>query len=122
MKLLYTFLLSSFLATGASEAQSISKSEGGAYFSDFYVIEVKPMQFEITYKFPKNDRVLVKIKDQEENILFIENKLVYKKYHKYFDLTTMNDGRFTFELIDGDDRFVQSFIVATKTERVATAL
>jgi hypothetical protein len=36
--------------------------------------------------------VLVRIKDEEKNILFAEKTLVYKKYHKYFDLSTMKDG------------------------------
>ena len=80
------------------------------------------MQFEMSYKYPKTDRVLVRIKDEEKNILFAEKTLVYKKYHKYFDLSTVKDGIYTFELTDGEHKFTQSFTVATKTLRMANAL
>jgi hypothetical protein len=121
MKCFYTFLILVFVSFAAS-AQQTQKHEKDAYFSDFYIIQAKPMQFEMSYKYPKTDRVLVRIKDEEQNILFAEKTLVYKKYHKYFDLSTMKDGIYTFELTDGEHKFVQSFTVATKTLRMATAL
>ncbi|NIJ51768.1 hypothetical protein [Dyadobacter arcticus] len=122
MKILYTIICLLLINLISVKAQTITEVDHGAYFADFYVMQVKPMQFEINYKFPKTDRVLVRIKDAEQNIIFAEKTLVYKKYHKYFDLSTMQDGQYTFELTDGDEKFVQSFTVSTKTERVARAL
>ncbi|MEO6288142.1 MAG: hypothetical protein ABIN80_06935 [Dyadobacter sp.] len=122
MKCFYTILFFAWIACAGANAQTVQKNDTQAYFSDFFIIEVKPMQFEVSYKYPKTDRVLVRIKDEEKNILFAEKTLVYKKYHKYFDLSTMKDGIYTFELTDGEHKFSQSFTVATKTLRVATAL
>jgi hypothetical protein len=122
MKCFYTMLFFALFACASANAQTVQKNDTQAYFSDFFIIQVKPMQFEVSYKYPKTDRVLVRIKDEEKNILFAEKTLVYKKYHKYFDLSTMKDGIYTFELTDGEHKFSQSFTVATKKLRVATAL
>lgn len=93
-----------------------------AFFSEFYVMQVKPMEFLLTYHYPITDRVLVRIKDVENNVLFVEKTLVYKQYRKSFDLSSLKDGSYTFELRDGEETFVKSFDVATKTRRVAVAL
>ncbi|GGM78899.1 hypothetical protein GCM10010967_08270 [Dyadobacter beijingensis] len=122
MKILYTFLILFFFGALSAHAQTVNNAEHDAYFADFYVMQVKPMQFELSYKYPKTDRVLVRIRDEEQNVIFVEKTLVYKRYHKNFDLTIMRDGKYTFELTDGEEKFVQSFVVATKTQRVATAL
>ena len=93
-----------------------------SFFSEFYVMQVKPMEFLLTYHYPITDRVLVRIKDVANNVLFVEKTLVYKQYRKSFDLSSLKDGSYTFELRDGDETFVKSFDVATKTRRVAVAL
>ena len=92
-----------------------------AFYSNFYVMQVKPMQFKITYNFPVRDRVQVRILDVNRNILFGENTLVYKKYEKYFDLSVFADGQYTFELVDGEEKFSHSISVLTKTTRMVTA-
>lgn len=122
MKILSASLVLFFLCAAGASAQSVKHAEHDAYFADFYVMQVKPMQFEVSYKYPKTDRVLVRIKDEGQNVIFVEKTLVYKRYQKNFDLSIMKDGQYTFELIDGNEKFVQSFVVATKTQRMATSL
>ncbi|WP_342088850.1 hypothetical protein [Dyadobacter sp. OTU695] len=122
MKILYSFVLIFLFGAFNASAQKVNNTGHDAYFADFYVMQVKPMQFELSYKYPKTDRVLVRIKDEKENIIFAEKTLVYKRYHKNFDLSVMKDGQYTFELTDGNEKFVQTFVVATKTQRMATAL
>ncbi|MGX5852893.1 hypothetical protein ACWKW6_04590 [Dyadobacter jiangsuensis] len=122
MKIFYTFVLVFLCSAFAARAQTVTNAEPDAYFADFYVMQVKPMQFELSYKYPKADRVLVRIKDEEQNVIFVEKTLVYKRYHKNFDLSVMKDGKYTFELTDGNEKFVQTFVVATRTQRMATAL
>lgn len=122
MKTLYTFAFFFLFGAFGTCAQTVKNAEPDAYFADFYVMQVKPMQFELSYKYPKTDHVLVRIKDEEQNIIFAEKTLVYKRYHKNFDLSVMKDGKYTFELTDGNEKFVQSFVVATKTQRMATSL
>jgi hypothetical protein len=122
MKILYAFATAFLLGTLGARAQTVKHAEHDAYFADFYVMQVKPMQFELSYKYPKTDRVLVRIKDEEQNVIFVEKTLIYKRYHKNFDLSVMKDGKYTFELTDGNEKFVQTFVVATTTQRMATAL
>jgi len=102
-------------------AQGVSEKRDAAFYSDFYVMQVKPMTFQLTYNWPLTDRVLVRIKDGNRNLLFTEKVLVYKKYEKIFDLSTFVDGRYTFELFDGEKEFNQSFEITTITEREVTA-
>jgi hypothetical protein len=120
-----TALLFSFFAllcySSDSLAQQSETKHHEAFYSEFYVMEVKSMQFKMTYNTPVFDRVTVRIFDAARNILFVEKSLVYKKYQKYFDLTGFNDGQYTFELTDGNDKFVQSFDVVTTTIRTAIA-
>ncbi|GLU53006.1 hypothetical protein Dfri01_24670 [Dyadobacter frigoris] len=79
------------------------------------------MKFKISYSWPETDRVLVRISDGNNNLIFTETALVYKKYQKLFDLSSFMDGQYTFELFDGEKRFRQSFDISTKTTRVAVA-
>ena len=115
--IIFFMLLSS--AVSAQEKMTTEKHET-AFYSDFYVMQVKPMQFQITYHFPVNDRVRLRILDANRNILFGENAMVYKKYEKHFDLSVFADGKYTFELVDGKDTFVHSISVLTKTTRTVT--
>ncbi|WP_159472172.1 hypothetical protein [Dyadobacter sp. 3J3] len=106
-----------------SEAHSQDKFPKSdiAFYSDFYVMQVRPMKFKVSYSWPETDRVLVKISDGNNNLIFTETVLVYKKYQKLFDLSSFMDGQYTFELFDGEKRFRQSFDISTKTTRVAVA-
>lgn len=115
---LITFIAAS-LFSACAQAQHVSRHTE-EFFSEFYVVQVKPMEFLLTYHFPQTDRVLVRIKDGEKNILFAEKTLVYKKYKKFFDLSSMKDGNFTFELTDGETTYSRSFAVVTETKRIAT--
>ncbi|WP_221394091.1 hypothetical protein [Dyadobacter sp. NIV53] len=127
MKSVYTlfFLLSIFFSLSTKKAsaqeQIITEKHESAFYSDFYVMEVKPMEFKITYNFPVNERVRVRILDANRNILFGENAMVYKKYQKHFDLSAFLDGQYTFELADGMKTFTHSINVLTKTTRVVTS-
>lgn len=110
-----------FTATVHAQEKITTKKHEIAFYSDFYVMQVKPMQFQITYHFPVNDRVRLRILDANRNILFGENAMVYKKYEKHFDLSVFADGQYTFELVDGSETFVHSINVLTKTTRKMTA-
>ena len=104
-----------------AKAQEVVKTKDPDFYSHFYVMQIKPMQFKITYHYPNMDRVRVRIIDGHGDVLFIEKALVYKKYQKLFDLSNFNDGQYTFELIDGAQEFRQSFDITTKTTRIVTA-
>ena len=120
MKKLSFTLLFTVIGVGFSkkcEAQTLPEQLDSGFYSNFYVILVKPMQFEMTYHYPFSDRLRIRVLDAEGRVLFTETPMVYRKYQKKFDLSIFHDGRYTFELRDAARRYEQSFSVATTTSR-----
>ena len=86
------------------------------------VLEIKPMQFRVSYNKVQTNNVIVRILDTDKNVLFSESKRADSNYLKYFDLSTLLDGTYTFEFTDGKEKFSQSFDVLTKTSRVVSSI
>lgn len=86
------------------------------------VLQVKPLQFRVSYNNPISKNVVVRILDNEKNVLFSENKRVENNYLKYFDLSTLMDGTYTFEITDGKEKTAQSFDILTTTSRVVSSI
>jgi hypothetical protein len=86
------------------------------------ISEVKPLQFRVSYNKAKSDAVVVRILDADKNVLYAESKRTETGYLKYFDLSTLLDGTYTFEITDGKEKFAQSFDLLTKTSRVVSSL
>ena len=105
-----------------AHGQTFTEKKETSFYSDFYVLQVDPMLFKITYRYPVKDRVQMRILDEKKNVIFTEVALVYKKYQKIFDLSNFNDGQYTFELNDGEEKFKHSIHVETKTTRTVTAV
>lgn len=120
LRLVSCFILILIALSEAHSQNKFPKSDID-FYSDFYVMQVRPMKFKMSYSWPDTDRVLVRISDGNNNQIFTETVLVYKKYQKLFDLSSFMDGQYKFELFDGEKRFSQSFDITTKTTRVAVA-
>lgn len=86
------------------------------------VLQVKPLQFRVSYNNPISKNVVVRILDNEKNVLFSENRRVDNNYLKYFDLSTLLDGTYTFEITDGKEKASQSFDILTTTSRVVSSI
>ncbi len=86
------------------------------------VLQVKPLQFRVSYNNPISKNVVVRILDNEKNVLFSENRRVENNYLKYFDLSTLMDGTYTFEITDGKEKTAQSFDILTTTSRVVSSI
>lgn len=86
------------------------------------VLQVKPLQFRVSYNNPISKNVVVRILDNEKNVLFSENKRVENNYLKYFDLSILMDGTYTFEITDGKEKTAQSFDILTTTSRVVSSI
>nr|WP_295930262.1 hypothetical protein [uncultured Dyadobacter sp.] len=86
------------------------------------VLQVKPLQFRVSYNNPISKNVVVRILDTEKNVLFSENRRVDNNYLKYFDLSTLLDGTYTFEITDGKEKASQSFDILTTTSRVVSSI
>ena len=86
------------------------------------VLEIKPMQFRVSYNKVQTNNVIVRILDTDKNVLFSESKRADSNYLKYFDLSTLLDGTYTFEITDGKEKYTQSFDILTKTSRVVSSI
>lgn len=119
-------LLTAVLGTGAATAQTQSEvSTQGTMVTDsgkLKVHEIKPMQFRVSFYLPESSHLLVRIIDTDNHVLYAENKRTNNNYLKYFDLSTLADGKYTFEITDGKEKYTQSFDILTKTSRVVSTL
>jgi hypothetical protein len=115
----------SILATGttlSTNAKSLDKSASSkeASISDLTVLQVKPMQFRVSFVTKQSRKVSVRIVDADKNVLYSENSNVPANYMKYFDLTPLLDGTYSFEVVDGKEKYSQSFNILTQTQRIVS--
>jgi len=85
------------------------------------VVQTKPMQFRVLFNTPHNAKIAVRILDSENTVLYQETKAVQTTYLRYFDLSPLHDGTYTFEIVDGNEKYNQSFDVVTQTRRIVSA-
>jgi hypothetical protein len=123
LKAVLTSLLFSGLAFTSNAQNTVASSTNSETASEkLSVLEIKPMQFRVSYRLPQSKSVVVRILDSDKNVLFTENKHSETNYLKYFDLSTLSDGTYTFELTDGKEKYSQSFDILTKTSRVVSSI
>ena len=124
--IILTAALTGLLFSGSAftvNAQTANASEKTISASNkLNVLEVKPMQFRVSYNKPESNAVIVRILDTDKNVLFAENKRTESNYLKYFDLSTLLDGTYTFEVTDGKEKYSQTFDILTKTSRVVSSI
>lgn len=114
-------LSGSALTVNAQTAIATSEKTESAN-SKLSVLQVKPMQFRVAYNNAQSSNVIVRILDTDKNVLFTDSKRPESTYLKYFDLSTLLDGTYTFEITDGKEKYSQSFDILTKTSRVVSSL
>ncbi|MCE7071170.1 MULTISPECIES: hypothetical protein [Dyadobacter] len=113
-------LSGSALTVHAQTAIATEKTE--TVSNKLTVLQIKPMQFRVSYNNPVSKNVAVRILDTDNNVLFSENRRVDNSYLKYFDLSTLMDGTYTFEITDGKEKATQSFDILTTTSRVVSSI
>ena len=111
---------SAFAANAQDNFATADKTENAS--TKLTVLQVKPVQFRVSYNNPISKNVVVRILDNEKNVLFSENRKVENNYLKYFDLSTLMDGTYTFEITDGKEKTAQSFDILTTTSRVVSSI
>ncbi len=117
--------LTGMLLTGTAFntiAQTTDTVDTAATPNKLRVLEIKPMQFRVSYIQPQSNTVIVRILNTDRTILFSENKRIESNYLRYFDLSTLTDGTYTFEVTDGKEKYTQSFDILTKTSRVVSSI
>lgn len=111
---------SAFAANAQDNFATADKTENAS--TKLTVLQVKPLQFRVSYNNPISKNVVVRILDNEKNVLFSENRKIENNYLKYFDLSTLMDGTYTFEITDGKEKTAQSFDILTTTSRVVSSI
>ena len=124
--ILITAALLGALSAGAgspafAQSADTQAEEKTPYVSSLYIQEMKPMQFRVSFKNPHENKLTVRIVDTNHNVLYSEYNTTSANYLKYFDLSPLSDGRYTFEITDGKEKYTQSFDIMTQTRRIATA-
>lgn len=117
-----TGLLLSGSALTVNAQTNIATEKTETVSNKLTVLQIKPMQFRVSYNNPTSKNVAVRILDTDKNILFSESKRVDNNYLKYFDLSTLMDGTYTFEITDGKEKATQSFDILTTTSRVVSSI
>ncbi|CAG5072160.1 hypothetical protein DYBT9623_04061 [Dyadobacter sp. CECT 9623] len=115
-------LLSGSALNSFAQDTNVSVENTKSASDNLSILQIKPMQFRVSYNNPVSNTVAVRILDTENNVLFSENKRVNTNYLKYFDLSTLNDGTYTFEITDGKEKASQSFDILTTTSRVVSSI
>lgn len=105
-----------------SNAQSDTTYSESTVTSKLSVHEVQSMQFRVCYYKPQSQTIIVRIMDMDKNILFSENKRSESTYVRYFDLSTLSDGSYTFEITDGKEKSSKTFDILTRTSRVVSSI
>ncbi|MBE9464373.1 hypothetical protein ACFP1I_05715 [Dyadobacter subterraneus] len=111
---------SAFTANAQTAIATSDKTESAS--NKLTVQQVKPMQFRVAYINPVSNLVNVRILDTDKNVLFSESHRPESTYVKYFDLSTLLDGTYTFEVTDGKEKASQTFDILTKTSRVVSSI
>ena len=117
-----TGLLLSGSALTVNAQTNIATEKTETVSNKLTVLQIKPMQFRVSYNNPTSKNVAVRILDTDNNVLFSENRRVDNSYLKYFDLSTLMDGTYTFEITDGKEKATQSFDILTTTSRVVSSI
>ncbi|SKB92574.1 hypothetical protein [Dyadobacter psychrophilus] len=117
-----TGLLLSGSALTVNAQTNIATEKTETVSNKLTVLQIKPMQFRVSYNNPTSKNVAVRILDTDKNVLFSESKRVDNSYLKYFDLSTLMDGTYTFEITDGKEKATQSFDILTTTSRVVSSI
>lgn len=115
-------LISGSAFTANAQTNIVTSDKTALVSNKLTVLEVKPMQFRVAYINAQSNLVNVRILDTDKNVLFSESKRPESSYVKYFDLSTLLDGTYTFEVTDGKEKVSQSFDILTKTSRVVSSI
>lgn len=85
------------------------------------VLQTKPMQVRVLVNTAQNPKITLRILDSENTVLYQETKVVQTSYLRYFDLPSLLDGTYTFEIVDGNEKYNQAFDVVTQTRWIVSA-
>jgi len=117
-------LMTAPLTKGMAQVNEASASTSAEMAKpvSFHVVQTKPMQFRVLYNTPQSSKIVVRILASNGDVLFNESRNIESGYLRYFDLSTLADGTYTFELVDGQEKYNQSYDILTQTRRIVSSI
>lgn len=119
------FAIAGLLKTETANAQSVPGVEIAKKQSvknlKVNLLEVNKLHFKLTFENPAGLKTYIRILDTDANVLYSQNAGFEVNYAKYFNLTNLADGTYTFEVVSGKESFKKSLEIMTQTNRVVLA-
>lgn len=128
IKFIYTVALMWALLTTTAPGVVAQVNEASEYATTradsaiLNVVQTQPMQFKVVFDTPQSSKIAVRILDAQGEVLFNETRAVESGYLRYFDLSSLHDGTYTFEILDGKEKYNKSFDILTQTRRIVSSI
>jgi len=101
---------------GQAKAAS-GKISSIANFTNLSVQDMGSLRLKLAIENPLRQKTKIYLMDKDNNVLFDEYSLSSMKYIKFFDLSNLADGNYTFVVESGKDKMKKDFSISTKTLR-----
>lgn len=115
---LATTIVSASFTQGMGQAKAASgKISSIANFTNLSVQDMGSLRFKLAIENPLRLKTKIYLMDKDNNVLFDEYSSSSMKYIKFFDLSNLADGNYTFVVESGKDKMKKDFSISTKTLR-----
>lgn len=101
---------------GQAKAAS-GKISSIANFTNLSVQDMGSLRLKLAIENPLRQKTKIYLMDKDNNVLFDEYSLSSMKYIKFFDLSNLADGNYTFVVVSSKDKMKKDFSISTKTLR-----
>lgn len=103
----------------ANNGMKVVEIEALSPAADLNVQALAGLKFRLSFDTIQKKSYIV-LKDNKGEVLFTDYPAKTGKYDRVFDLSNLNDGSYSFEVVNGNDKAVKNFEIATKVERTAS--
>lgn len=84
--------------------------------TDLNITALKGLKFKLSIENAEN-KTLISLINENDDVLFSEYAATNGDYTKVFDLSNLNDGKYTFEMRTGSERITKSLEIKTNVQR-----
>lgn len=85
--------------------------------SNLSVQDLGSLRFKVAFENPARQKAQIYLLDKENNVYFNDYATGDAQYVKAFDLSNLADGKYTFVVASGSDKFTKEFAIKTETFR-----
>lgn len=81
------------------------------------VQDLGSLRFKVAFENPARQKAQIYLLDTDNNVYFNDYATGDAQYVKAFDLSNLADGKYTFVVASGSDKFTKEFAIKTETFR-----